>query len=165
VTGTVTDHSQFGRFDFAKVGTHDLYFGEWKQTASVTAGDHTVYYGGTGASTTVPSSGGATYAVKGIGDFQGKGLLSGTFTASFTGGGSGSLTGSLSNAGSTHTVNIGTATISGPSFVGTGASATGTGVSGVVTGQFFGSNVDALAGIVTFSGARQFDTAFGGTKN
>ena len=78
VTGTVTDHSQYGRFDFAKVGSHDIYFGEWKQTASVTAGDHTVYYGGTGASTSVPSSGSASYSVKGISDYQGKGVLNGT---------------------------------------------------------------------------------------
>jgi hypothetical protein len=165
VTGTITDHSQFGRFDFGRVGTQDLYFGEWKQTANVAAGDHTVYYGGTGASSSVPNSGGATYTVKGVSDFQTNGALNGTFTAAFTGGGSGTLSGSITNVGSTYTVNIGTATISGPAFFGTGASATGTSASGVVQGQFFGSNVDALAGIVTFSGAREHDTAFGGTKN
>ncbi len=165
VTGTITDQSKYGRFDFGKVGTQDLYFGEWTQTGSATAGDHTVYYGGTGASTTIPTSGSATYSVKGVSDFATKGVLSGTFTANFTGGGSGALTGSISNTAATHTVNIGTATIAGAYFAGTGASATGTSTSGVVSGQFFGSNVDALAGTVTFSGARQYDTAFGGTKN
>ena len=171
VTGTVTDHSQYGRFDFAKVSGHDIYFGEWKQTASVTAGDHTVYYGGTGASTSVPSSGSASYTVKGISDYQGKGILNGTFNASFTGSG-GTLTGSLANAGGTYGVNIGTAAIStGGTFAGTGGTATGSGGTtlasgGLVSGRFFGSNVNALAGIVAFSGtARQYSTAFGGTKN
>lgn len=171
VTGTVTDHSQYGRFDFAKVSGYDIYFGEWKQTASVTAGDHTVYYGGTGASTSVPSSGSASYTVKGISDYQGKGILNGTFNASFTGSG-GTLTGSLANAGSTYGVNIGTATISSSgTFAGVGASATGSGgtplaSSGLVSGRFFGTNVNALAGTVAFSGTnRQYSTAFGGTKN
>src|SRR3546814_7523062 len=57
----VDDHSTYGRFDFAKVGSYDLYFGEWSQTGSATAGDHTVYYGGTGATSSgnMPSSGSA----------------------------------------------------------------------------------------------------------
>lgn len=173
VTGTVTDHSKYGRFDFAKVGSHDIYFGEWKQTASVTAGDHTVYYGGTGASTSIPSSGSASYTVKGISDYQGKGILNGTFNASFTGAG-GTLTGSLANAGSTYGVNIGTATINPTgTFSGSGASATVSGstvaAAGAVNGRFFGANVNALAGTVKFgtgaTSVRQYDTAFGGTKN
>lgn len=171
VTGTVTDHSQYGRFDFAKVSGYDIYFGEWKQTASVTAGDHTVYYGGTGASTSVPSSGSASYSVKGISDYQGKGILNGTFNASFTGSG-GTLTGSLANAGGAYGVNIGTANITtSGTFNGSGATATGSSgtplaSSGLVGGRFFGSNVNALAGTVAFSGAaRQYSTAFGGTKN
>lgn len=174
ITGTVTDHTRYGRFDFAKVGGYDVYFGEWKQTASVTAGDHTVYYGGTGASTSVPSSGSASYTVKGVSDYQGKGVLNGIFNASFTGSG-GTLTGSLANSGSTYGVNIGTATIlSSGTFSGLGASATGSGGTalasgGVVNGRFFGANVNALAGTVKFgpgtTAVRQYDTAFGGAKN
>lgn len=174
-TGTTTDHSQYGQFDFAKVGSHDIYFGEWKQTASVTAGDHTVYYGGTGASTSVPTTGSATYAVKGISDYQGKGILTGTFTANFASGSSGTLTGNLANSGSTYGVNIGTANIKADgTFIGSGATATGFGgtplaSSGSVNGRFFGSNVNALAGTVKFgpgnTAVRQYDTAFGGTKN
>lgn len=170
-TGTVTDHSKYGRFDFAKVSGQDIYFGEWSQTGSATAGDHTVYYGGTGASSSVPSSGSATYSVKGISDYQNRGILTGTFTANFTGSG-GTLTGSLANAASTYGVNIGTATIAtSGTFTGGGATATGSGgttlaSSGLVTGRFFGTNVDALAGLVSFSGTnRQYSTAFGGTKN
>src|SRR3546814_14889490 len=84
----------YGRFDFAKVGSYDLYFGEWSQTGSATAGDHTVYYGGTGATSSgnMPSSGSANYTVKGISNYASSGTpLSGTFTANF---GAGELTGS-----------------------------------------------------------------------
>ncbi|TGX48735.1 hypothetical protein E5A73_20760 [Sphingomonas gei] len=168
VTGTITDHSQFGRFDFAKVGTANLYFGEWTQTGSATAGDHTVYYvGDDGGTTTRPSPGTATYSVKGISDYATKGILSGTFTANFIGTNSGTLTGSVTNG--SHTVNIGTAVISGINFSGSGASVTpssGPSVSGgSVSGRFYGAGAPALAGIATFAGNRQYDTAFGGTKN
>lgn len=171
VTGTVTDHSQYGRFDFAKVSGYDIYFGEWTQTGNATAGDHTVYYGGTGASSSVPSSGSATYSVKGVSDYQNRGILTGTFTANFTGSG-GTLTGSLANSASTYGVNIGTGIIASTgAFASNTATATGTGgtilaSSGIVGGRFFGSNVNALAGTVAFSGTnRQYNTAFGGTKN
>src|SRR3546814_17604160 len=65
-TTDVDDHSTYGRFDFAKVGSYDLYFGEWSQTGSATAGDQPDYYGGTGATSsgTMQSSGSATYTVK-----------------------------------------------------------------------------------------------------
>ena len=36
---------------------------------------------------------------------------------------------------------------------------------GKVSGRFFGVDAKALAGIVTFSGNKQYDTAFGGAKN
>ena len=110
---------------------------------------------------------------KGISDYQGKGILNGTFNASFTGAG-GTLTGSLANAGSTYGVNIGTATINPTgTFSGSGASATVSGstvaAAGAVNGRFFGANVNALAGTVKFgtgaTSVRQYDTAFGGTKN
>lgn len=170
VTGTVTDHSQYGRFDFAKVGTQNVYFGEWTQTGSVTAGDHTVYYAGTGASSAVPQSGSATYAVKGISDYANKGILTGTFTADF---GNQEVTGFVQSAGG-YKVDIGSADIIGATISGNGAVASQTGVGnlatgGAVSGRFFGSNVEALAGIVKFgngtTSVRQYDTAFGGTKN
>src|SRR3546814_2847325 len=74
-TTDVDDHSTYGRFDFAKVGSYDLYFGEWSQTGSATAGDHTVYYGGTGATSSgnMPSSGLANYTVKGISNYASSG--------------------------------------------------------------------------------------------
>src|SRR3546814_7880301 len=90
----------------------DLYFGEWSQTGSATAGDHTVYYGGTGATSSgnMPSSGSANYTVKGISNYASSGTpLSGTFTANF---GAGELTGSIQN--SALKIDIGTADILDP---------------------------------------------------
>lgn len=169
-TSVPTDHSNLGVFHFAKVGSANLYFGEWSQTSSVGDGTHTVYYAGDdGGTTTVPTSGSATYSVKGVSDYANKGLLTGTFTANFGSGTSGTLSGSIANSGSGYAVNIGTATIAGTNFAGTGATATQSGStvasSGIVSGRFFGANAAALAGIVNFSSARQYNTAFGGTKN
>lgn len=168
-TGVPTDHSSLGVFHFAKVGSANLYFGEWSQTGNVAAGDHTVYYVGDTAGTTVPTSGSATYSVKGISDYANKGALTGTFTANFGSGTSGTLTGSISNASSGYAVNIGTATIAGVNFAGTGGTATQSGTTvasgGLVSGRFFGASAAALAGLVRFTGNRQYDTAFGGTKN
>ncbi|HKY82802.1 Slam-dependent surface lipoprotein [Novosphingobium mathurense] len=169
-TSVPTDHSNLGVFHFAKVGSANLYFGEWSQTSSVGDGTHTVYYAGDdGGTTSVPTSGSATYSVKGVSDYANKGLLTGTFTANFGSGTSGTLSGSIANSVSGYAVNIGTATIAGTNFAGTGATATQSGStvasSGIVSGRFFGANAAALAGIVNFSSARQYNTAFGGTKN
>lgn len=158
-------HTGYGRFDFAQVSSHDVYFGEWSDTGSATAGDHTVYYGGTGASSLLPTAGTATYAVKGISDYQNRSILTGTFTADF---GNQTLTGAIQSSGG-YKVDIGTASIDGTAIVGNsavasqGSSTLASG--GAVNGQFFGTNGSALAGTAAFAGARQYDTAFGGTKN
>ena len=168
-TQATTDHSKYGRFDYAKVGSYDVYYGEWSQTGSAAAGDHTVYYGGTGATTdaSVPTSGTATYAIKGISNYAGSGAqLTGNFTANF---GAGTVTGSIQNA--SLKVDIGTADIIGSQIAGLGtatASNTSTNATlasgGDVSGQFFGSAAQALAGIATFAGSNQYNTAFGGSQ-
>src|SRR3546814_18553293 len=87
----------------------------------------------------------------------------GTFTANF---GAGELTGLIQNAA--HKIDLGTADIFGSAIAGLGT-ATATNPSttatlasnGDVSGQFFGSAAQALAGIVSFS-SNQYDTAFGG---
>lgn len=168
-TTDVEDHSTYGRFDYVQAGSYDVYFGEWSQTGSATAGDHTVYFGGTGATpdTSIPLSGTASYNVKGISDYAStNALLTGTFNADF---GAGTLSGSIENG--TLRVNIGTADIVGSAIEGVGtataynASTNATLASGGnVDGQFFGSAAQALAGIATFAGNRQLDTAFGGTQ-
>ena len=165
-TTDVEDHSNYGRFDYAKVGGHDVYFGEWSQTGSASAGDHTVYYGGTGATAAanVPTSGTATYSVKGISDYATNSILTGTFTADFD---YLELTGFV-QASNGYKVDIGTANINGALIAGNGAVASNSGGTlasgGDVSGRFFGSAAQALAGIVTFSNNR-YDTAFGGTAD
>lgn len=167
-TGTITDHSQFGRFDFSKVSGQNVYYGEWSQTADATQGDHTVYYAGTDATDPgdVPTSGTANYTAYGLSDFLTNGRLSGTLTANF---GASTLTGALESA--SYKVDIGTASISGAGFLGidaeaftkSGGVATSVAEDGLVSGSFFGADAEALAGIVTFDD-NQYDTAFGGTN-
>ena len=164
-----TDHSKMGVFNFAKVSGADVYFGEWSQTGKFKDATHTVYYAGDDSGTTVPTSGSATYAVKGISNYGSKGVLSGTFEADFMGG---LLMGSLSNGKSgadKFSLDIGIVDILGTALSGNGAKVSygnNTSVAGgVVRGRFFGANAKALAGIATFKGNRQFNTAFGGAKN
>ncbi|AOR78818.1 Slam-dependent surface lipoprotein [Novosphingobium resinovorum] len=169
-TGTTTDHSKYGRFDFSKVDGYDVYYGEWSQTGSASAGDHTVYFGGTGASTNAAVNAltgtAVNYNVYGVSNYVGNGQLSGTFTANFV---DDTLTGSIQSAN--YKVDIGTADILGSTITGVDAQAFNLSTSatvpvassGIVSGQFFGSTAQALAGIVEFSSS-QYDTAFGGKQ-
>lgn len=169
-SGAPADHSTLGKFQFAKVSSHDVYFGEWSQSGSMANNDHAVYYVGSNPTTTgnAPAAGVATYNVKGISDYANRGILNGTFTATFLSGFNGTLTGSLTNAASNYTVNIGTAGIVAGDITGANASVNAGGTvvnNGAVNGRFFGSQASGLAGIVQFNGNAQYDTAFGGTKN
>ena len=162
-------HKGMGVFHFAKVSGADVYFGEWSKTGKFKDGTHTVYYAGDDKGTTVPTSGTATYAVKGISNYGSKGVLSGTFEADFMGG---LLTGSLSNGKSgadRYSLDIGDVDILGTLLSGNGAKFSYGNEpavpNGVVRGRFFGANAKALAGIATFKDNRQFNTAFGGAKN
>uniref|UniRef100_A0A914YG34 Transferrin-binding protein B C-lobe/N-lobe beta barrel domain-containing protein n=1 Tax=Panagrolaimus superbus TaxID=310955 RepID=A0A914YG34_9BILA len=117
-----------------------------------------VYFVGDRAGTTLPA-GVATYSVAGLNKFNGSNLLSGTFRADF---GSGKLLGGLTGGGLAINVNA-NINSANASFAGT-ATANGT-VAGATQGQFFGANAATLAGIATFTGNSQYDTAFGGSKN
>ena len=87
------DHSHLGRMSYAKVGNLDVYFGDWDNTPSGAANvnkdtktnNYTVFYSGTGKTTNMPTSGTATYAVKGINGHyeQGTAVLSGDLKADF----------------------------------------------------------------------------------
>lgn len=159
ITGTPGSHSGMGHFNFVKVGSGDVWFGEWsKDGAAGGFNNRQVYFAGDRAGTTLPS-GTATYAVAGLNRFNGSNLLSGTFAANF---GTGKLTGGLTGGGQTLAIsaNINSADAS---FAGT-AVANGS-VTGNSQGQFFGANAATLAGIATFAGNSQYDTAFGGSKN
>ena len=171
--GMPSSHKDMGVFHFAKVSGADVYFGEWSEKGKFKDGTHTVYYAGDDKGTTVPTSGVANYAVKGISDYGNKGLLSGTFEADFMGG---FVTGSLSNGKSgadKFSLDIGDVDILGTLLSGDTAKVTygsnqslnsGVVTGGVVRGRFFGANAKALAGIATFKDNRQFNTAFGGAK-
>ncbi|MFT4090106.1 MAG: Slam-dependent surface lipoprotein [Asticcacaulis sp.] len=163
-----SDHNSLGVFQFARTSSQDVWYGEFKQTSNIADGTHTVYYvGEDGGNSATPASGTATYTVQGINDYANKGNLAGEFTATFDSSTFGTLTGSVSGGG--RTVSIGTAYIFGVNFVGSSGSytdATNTINGGFVNGKFFGSDADALAGIVSFGNGsnRIYNTAFGGDK-
>ena len=151
--GIPASHKKMGVFNFAKVSGADVYFGEWSEKGKFKDGTHTVYYAGDDKGTTVPTSGSATYAVKGISNYASKGVLSGTFFATFSGSG-GSLEGSLSNGKSgadRYSLDIGEVDILGAMLSGNGAKFSYGNepavTNGVVRGRFFGANAKALAGI------------------
>ncbi|WP_394183642.1 Slam-dependent surface lipoprotein [Marinomonas posidonica] len=165
-TGSPTSHDNLGVFNFAQVGTSDVWVGEW--SAYGTSGDstRTVYYSGANADTSVPTSGTATYTVVGINNYDGTAasLLNGTLTADF---GAATLTGAMTNSSFSKIVSIGTANINSDASV-TGSNAAGifngTNVSeGTVSAQFYNGQAD-LAGLVDFAGT-EYDTAFGGTQD
>lgn len=150
-------HSGMGVFNFTKVADKEVYFGEWSATGAANDTTHTAWYSGKDASTTVPTGGTASYTVAGINQYSGSNKLNGTLDANF---GTKTLSGSLSN--SSLNVNINATIANNASFAG---SATANGVAGSSKGQFYGSNVDSLAGIAYFNSDHTKDTAFGGTKN
>lgn len=164
--GAPSTHTPLGVFNFAQVGTSDVWVGEW--SAYGTSGDstRTVYYAGANADTSVPTSGTATYTVVGINNYDGSAasLLNGTFTADFA---AATLTGDMTSANGL-TVDIGSATINSDASV-SGSDATASisvievASAGDVSAQFYNGQAD-LAGLVDFAGT-QYDTAFGGSKD
>lgn len=159
ITGAPGSHSGMGHFNFVKVGSGDVWFGEWsKDGAAGGFNNRQVYFVGDRAGTTLPA-GVATYSVAGLNKFNGSNLLSGTFRANF---GTGTLLGGLSGGGLSVSIN---ATINSATASFAGAATANGSVSGTTQGQFFGANAATLAGIATFAGNSQYDTAFGGSKN
>lgn len=148
-------HAALGYFDFAKVSGQEVYFGEWSQNGNVTDGTHTVYYSGDNTGTTVPTSGTATYSIAGIGNYSGAGLLSGSLDADFA---AGTLSGYVGAVDLSATINSATASFSGTAYENNAA------LSGSTSGNFFGANAAALAGIATFSN-NQYDVAYGGSRD
>tara|TARA_R110002124_G_scaffold74369_1_gene199669 strand:+ start:4872 stop:5618 length:747 start_codon:yes stop_codon:yes gene_type:complete len=157
------NHSGMGVFNFAKVSNANVYFGEWSQTGTTGDSSRTVFYVGDDTGTSVPTSGTATYSVSGINEYSGSNLMSGSFNVNF---GTNELDGYVENASFGVTVdgNISGAAISGSATAYDASTFTELEENGVLTGNFFGSDAAALAGIATFSN-RDYDTAFGGTKD
>ncbi|MAD01800.1 MULTISPECIES: Slam-dependent surface lipoprotein [Pseudomonas] len=155
------DHSGMGVFNFAKVSNANVYFGEWSQTGTTGDSSRTVYYVGDDTGTSVPTSGTASYSVTGVNDYSGSNLMSGSFDVNF---GTNELDGYVENANFGIEVD---GSISGAAISGSAVAYDAVGeleTGGTLTGHFFGSNAAALAGIATFSN-RDYDTAFGGTKD
>lgn len=161
--GDIT-HENVGTYNFVQVGDADVWFGEWSSTgAGGNWADRQAFYVGDLEGTTVPTSGSASYSVKGINKFTGNNVLSGTFTVDYS---ARKLSGSIENSdllielGNDVRYSSGSAKFSGS------ASAFGAAgdFDGNVEGHFFGSNAAGLAGVTRFAHKPEYDTAFGGTK-
>ena len=159
------DHSHLGRLSYSKVGNMDVYFGDWSAVPSGAAvgtkgTNYTAFYSGTGRTTNVPTTGTATYTVKGINQYhaQNSAVLNGTLTADFS---SNKLSGSLKNSGLTIAINNAAIKTAEASFSG---NATANGTAGATRGHFFGNQGAAIAGVAEFGRNHAYNTAFGGTK-
>ncbi|WP_040976147.1 Slam-dependent surface lipoprotein [Necropsobacter massiliensis] len=152
-------HGKLGNFAFKKVGTQELYYGEWLGNGANAKQDRVVYYAGNNQTQNMPTGGKAVYSVQGINQHGklGAEMLKGELTADF---GKKQVNGSMSKTGLT--VSINDAKISGNAF--SGAAVANKTVAGTTQGHFFGNNAAALAGYAKFAGHNQYDTAFGGTK-
>lgn len=158
------DHSHLGRMTYGKVGNLDVYFGEWADVkagaGAGTVGTNTsVFYNGTGKTTRMPTSGKATYAVKGINNYvnQNSPIMTGTLTADF---GAKKLNGTIAKTGLSVAINNATINTAQASFDG---AAKANGVIGKTHGNFYGNNAAALAGVADFNNPK-LNTAFGGTR-
>ena len=159
------DHSHLGRLSYSKVGNMDVYFGDWSAVPSGAAvgtkgTNYTAFYSGTGRTTNLPTTGTATYTVKGINQYhaQNSAVLNGTLTADFS---SNKLSGSLKNSGLTIAINNAAIKTAEASFPG---NATANGTAGATRGHFFGNQGAAIAGVAEFGRNHAYNTAFGGTK-
>ncbi|WP_369799567.1 Slam-dependent surface lipoprotein [Neisseria sp. 74A18] len=162
------DHSHLGRLSYAKAGNHDVYFGDWANVPSGAKADtagtnYTVFYSGTGKTAKMPTSGKATYAVKGINNHvkQGTAVLTGNLTADF---GTKKLNGTIARKDLSIAINNATINTAQASFGGKGTAKANNSVVGETKGHFFGNQAAALAGVADFGKNHKFNTAFGGTK-
>ena len=159
------DHSHLGRLSYSKVGNMDVYFGDWSAVPSGAAvgtkgTNYTAFYSGTGRTTNLPTTGTATYTVKGINQYhtQNTALLNGTLKADF---GKRTLNGEMKRTGLIVTVNNAAINTAQASFEG---KATANKVAGTTRGHFFGNQGAAIAGVAEFDRNPAYNTAFGGTK-
>lgn len=163
----VPGHGGLGVWSFAKVGTQDVWFGEWDAEGTAVGskvnGTHTAFYVGNNGNvvTTLPTTGPVTYAVKSInrGTSATAALPSSTLTANFSTK-TASSTGDIAFTGGTITTSASDVKLAASNVAVTSVSGTG----GALNGQFYGTGASAVAGLVKFSD-RNKDTAFGGTKN
>ncbi|CDL84017.1 Slam-dependent surface lipoprotein [Xenorhabdus szentirmaii] len=156
MAGKPGSHGGMGVFNFSKVASDDVYFGEWSETGKASDNTHTVYYAGKDITTNIPTDGTATYTVTGINKYSGDNALSGTFIADF---GDKTLIGSMENT----VMAIDVAANIGADAKFEGTAMTGD-LIGETTGHFFGDGASSLAGYATFEDDSSKNTAFGGSK-
>ncbi|UJF25374.1 transferrin-binding protein-like solute binding protein [Suttonella sp. R2A3] len=151
-------HAQnIGTHDYSRVSISgaEVYFGEWSQNGELNAPDRQVWYVGKDKTSNMPTSGSATYNVKGIRQYQHNGMMTGTLTANFA---TNKLSGNVGDINFGNNVNIDSNNASFAGGVSVGSTPGGT------EGHFFGNNAAQLAGIATFASNKNLDTAFGGKK-
>lgn len=151
---------KIGSMDFAKVPDWNIfqsgvYFGEWSDSGALNASDRQVWYVGKDKTSNMPTSGSATYNVKGIRQYQHNGIMTGTLTANFS---TNKLSGNVGDINFGNNVNINSNNASFAGGVNVGST------QGNTQGHFFHSNAERLAGIATFASNKNLDTAFGGKK-
>ncbi|BDZ73896.1 hypothetical protein GCM10025856_16150 [Methylophaga marina] len=154
---TPPSHAAFGNFDFAQVAGQEIYFGEWSQNGTTNDPTRVVYYSGDDTDTTMPTTGTAAYTVKGINNYNGSNLLTGTLNANF---GTGNLSGTMSRTGLSIAIN---ASINSADASFSGDAVANSSAIGTSEGHFYGADAAALAGIAKFAN-RDYDTAFGGAQ-
>lgn len=164
--GVSNDYSNLGRMSFARVGNTDVYFGDWADVqpgeAAGSAGtNYSVFYNGTGKTAKMPTSGKATYAVKGINNYvnQNSPIMAGTLTADFD---RKRLNGTIAKKGLNVAVNNAVINTAQASFSGTAKA--NNSINGKTHGHFYGNNAAALAGVAEFAQNPSLNTAFGGVK-
>ncbi len=167
--GPPKTHRDLGVFQFAQVGSHDVWFGEWSQTGASNDPTRTVYYVGADADTAITTTARyAIYTVTGINHYSAaaNNLLHGVVVANFT---NSVLTGKMEHGN--FKIDMGTVWInsSDATFLSSQRQAEAfrtnpyrEDLHGIVSGRFYNGQVD-LAGMVTFFSSPEFNTAFGGS--
>lgn len=165
-------HNGMGSFSFVKVGSGDVWFGEWSRngnTGSPTYQDRQVYYAGDKDGYTPAVGTAVGYTLTGVHQYGANTNLTGSLTANFSartfhgdlsigatlirlGTASSQIT--FDTAGHFDAANAGQWVIPGNFVIATGT----------VTGDFFGAGASAVAGIVDFNDPAM-NIAWGGTKN
>ena len=148
-----------GRYAFntIKSGGSEVYYGEWVGKEYAKGTNRGVFYSGDKRATSMPVSGVANYAVKGINNYTSNNPMVGTLRADF---GQRVLAGSMKN----NAVQMDIHSRIKPSSASFEGYARANGHFGKTEGHFFGHNASALAGVAKFKTDRNLDTAFGGVK-
>lgn len=159
IIGIFGNYVGMGYFNFVKVGSGDVWFGEWFKDGVVGGFNNCQVYFVGDCVGIILFSGIVMYVVVGLNKFNGSNLFSGIFVVNF---GIGKLIGGLIGGGQILVISVNINSVD-VFFVGIVV------VNGLVIGnsqgQFFGVNVVILVGIVMFVGNSQYDIVFGGSKN